>query len=257
MRSGSEARPLALLVVALSLPAAEGASAQTLAGRLLDASTDRPVALARVRLLARDSTPVALTVSDPDGWFAVTAPGAGGYLVTALSAFYLPRIDGPLQLGAGDTLRVELRIEPRPVPLDPVIARARKQRKFLADAGFYKRKGAGFGSFVTREDFERRDPQFLSDVVTDLPRARITIGPDGRRDIIFGAFGARGFCHPRVYMDGIIVAMGGSDRAEIDDLVSPKEVEAMEVYRSPAEVPIRYGGPASACGVIVIWLQRD
>jgi hypothetical protein len=34
-------------------------------------------------------------------------------------------------------------------------------------------------------------------------------------------------------------------------------VEAIEVYRSAAEIPAQFNGNNSACGVIVIWTRHD
>jgi hypothetical protein len=91
-----------------------------------------------------------------------------------------------------------------------------------------------------------------------------------------------GACHPRVFVDGLIVILGdarvrGTDvygfpeqateveadpsgRPEIalDDVVIPADVEAVEVYRRGSEVPAHFGGMSTAtqCGVIAIWTRR-
>ena len=91
-----------------------------------------------------------------------------------------------------------------------------------------------------------------------------------------------GPCHPRVYVDGLIVILGDArvrgtdiygfpeqptevradpaDRPEIalDDFVMPQDVEAIEVYRRASEVPAHFGGMSTAtqCGVIAIWTRR-
>jgi hypothetical protein len=64
-----------------------------------------------------------------------------------------------------------------------------------------------------------------------------------------------------VYVDHHLVSTGGlmaagAEPAAIDDLVSPHDVFAMEVYRSPAEVPSEFHGPNAGCGVIVLWTRR-
>jgi hypothetical protein len=68
----------------------------------------------------------------------------------------------------------------------------------------------------------------------------------------------RNACFPAIYVDGALarkgwVSLGGApplDLPTLDDLVSPEDIEAMEVYET--QVPVRFGG-GGGCGVVVIW----
>jgi len=44
----------------------------------------------------------------------------------------------------------------------------------------------------------------------------------------------------------------------VDDVVDPRDIEAIEVYRSGAQVPAQFGGmgPFTRCGVVVVWTRR-
>lgn len=44
----------------------------------------------------------------------------------------------------------------------------------------------------------------------------------------------------------------------VDDVVDPRDIEAIEVCRSGVEVPAVFGGmsPFTRCGAIVIWTRR-
>lgn len=64
--------------------------------------------------------------------------------------------------------------------------------------------------------------------------------------------GMRGSCLPEVYLDGV-PAPGAR---QIDQLITPMDIEAVEIYRSPSEVPARFTTAASQCGVILIWSRR-
>ena len=57
-------------------------------------------------------------------------------------------------------------------------------------------------------------------------------------------------CEPAVFIDGVRIHGGA---AAIDELVSPIEIAAVEVYRGPSEVPVEFSGPETGCGAIVIW----
>lgn len=43
---------------------------------------------------------------------------------------------------------------------------------------------------------------------------------------------------------------------DINQLVLPEQVLAIEVCRGPSEVPEQYGGAASGCGAILVWTKR-
>jgi hypothetical protein len=65
-------------------------------------------------------------------------------------------------------------------------------------------------------------------------------------------------CYPTLYVDGVPLAWSDGDAGSgIEDLVSPDEVEGIELYRDPLETPTRYTSLGRAyCGVIVVWTRR-
>jgi outer membrane receptor for ferrienterochelin and colicin len=44
---------------------------------------------------------------------------------------------------------------------------------------------------------------------------------------------------------------------DINAVVSPDQVEAIEVYRGPSEIPAEYSGNDAMCGVILIWTKQE
>lgn len=254
---------LAGLWLAALVPA-RPAAAQAVAGRVLDFVTDSAVVLARVRLVDSAGVVLAYTVSDDEGWFLLPAPGPGRYFLHAESGFYRERADGPLVLAAGDTAFVEYRLEPDPAGLDPIIVEARSQRIALQRAGFYERQKTGLGRFVTREKIEGRNARYMSDLFEAMPGVTLSRGQFGRREVLFRggirmatSGGGISACYPRVFIDGMLWALGGTTPTGLDDLIRPEEVEAVEVYRSPSEIPGQYGGAMAACGVLLIWTRVE
>jgi hypothetical protein len=60
-------------------------------------------------------------------------------------------------------------------------------------------------------------------------------------------------CGPRLFVDGMLVHVGGLDNPLlIDEFVNIQDVAGIEVYRGAVEVPAQYGGAESSCGVLVI-----
>jgi outer membrane cobalamin receptor len=122
----------------------------------------------------------------------------------------------------------------------------------------------GHGRFVLRSDIEERQPRRLSDLLRGMPGVRVF--SDGWfSDIRLRASGVTGFnasqttmCLPPVRIDGILVSHGNAgpgDRYNIDSLM-PHDVEAIEIYAGPAQVPAQFGGANSACGIVLIWTRH-
>jgi len=67
-----------------------------------------------------------------------------------------------------------------------------------------------------------------------------------------------GRCPYRVFMDGLLVVSDPfrGDQEWVRELVRPAEVEGIEVYTRPSQVPVQYGGAQGGCGVILIWTRR-
>ena len=141
------------------------------------------------------------------------------------------------------------------------------------------------GSQWTREQIQARAPQRVTDLLAGIPGARVVPGTSGLGragiELDGSLLSHGGRCHPRVFVDGIMVIRGdarargldvsglpaateaalpGAERPEmeLDDLVQPEDIQAVEVYRRASEVPVRFGGTSTStqCGVVVIWTRR-
>jgi hypothetical protein len=44
---------------------------------------------------------------------------------------------------------------------------------------------------------------------------------------------------------------------DINAVVNPEQVEAIEVFRGPSEIPVQYNDNNSQCGVILIWTRKE
>jgi hypothetical protein len=66
-------------------------------------------------------------------------------------------------------------------------------------------------------------------------------------------------CVPAVFLDGIHMPAG----FDINGLISPEEIEGIEVYRNALTAPVEFRLPAlsapdlsSVCGVIAVWSRQ-
>ena len=265
--------PLALLAAALLLAAP--AAAQTLRGRVLDASTGQPVAGATVTATTAEGRRAARAATGPDGAFSLQLRRAGPHRLSAERLGYRAATSGALDVQTRETVEVELRLSTADVVLDPlrVTARAEPARdRRLATTGFYDRERDGIGAFVRREDIEKVPTERMTDVLRRVPGVNLVTTRDGETFVVMRAgMASTGNCYPRVVLDGLPLQQGiGSGRVmgrgaastgnpglDLNDVIKPGNLEAIEIYRGPAEVPTQFGGTNSACGVIVLWTRTS
>ncbi|MBE0592175.1 MAG: TonB-dependent receptor [Gemmatimonadales bacterium] len=282
---GATAAVLALLLTGLGRPV----EAQVLRGRLRDVDTNAPIAGGVMTLIGENGARLVSFVTGENGDYRLQAPGPGTYLIEARRLGYRLWIDGPVELRSGDDWETEYHLRAIPVQLDPVevTAEATRYDPYLQQVGFFERQRSDFGHFVTREDIAARAPQKVTDVLISIPGVRLVPGAGGLGRSAIELRGSLlsygGVCHPRVFIDGLMVIRGDArprgqdiygmpeeglmgdargdpaERMEIalDDVVMPDDIQGMEVYRSAAQVPVRFGGTSTEtqCGVIVIWTR--
>jgi hypothetical protein len=170
---------------------------------------------------------------------------------------------GPFELETGRSVDVNISLSQFAVALDPVTVTAEMVTGYLEAVGFYRRQRTNAaGRFLDRADIEERLSR-AGDV------AELLTGVMGMEvgDPVPGSFGAsldvqRGQLSvagcpwgPRIYLDGLVIENRpiGGNHIVLSGLVRPEEVYGIEVYRTPSQIPIEYGGAESACGVLVIW----
>jgi hypothetical protein len=97
-----------------------GGERQVVEGVLLDARDGAPLAQGVVRLLDPEGAVVVSALTDQDGAFSLAAPSAGAYGLEASRLGYRTE-ERAIALEPGETLRVEFRLEPDAMLLDPLV----------------------------------------------------------------------------------------------------------------------------------------
>jgi hypothetical protein len=142
-----------------------------------------------------------------------------------------------------------------PIVLDALRVSVERRNRRLERSGYFQRRDYSPGGFfVEREEIEKRNPIFLTDLFRRALGFRV-VPTDGfgntvvsRRAII--TFQSPGNCVPAIYLDGMQV------EGILDHIVHPDDVEAIEAYAGISQIPSRWLGFHSACGVVVIWTRR-
>lgn len=278
-----------LMALALAAGTVSAAQAQELSGRVVDLDTEGPVAGATITLVSLNRGRVASATTDQQGRFRLVADRAGMFRAEVRRVGSLPVIDGPFDLAAHQVIETVYRIKLVPLTLEDldVVAEKEAAQRFLTEAGFYERQRSDFGKFIDRETIEARRARQFTDLLATVAGVRLTPFSSGfdRASVRLrgSSLSTGGACHPKVYLDGLLVVQGDArpfsrvlrqdpngvatevqaeefERTEVDinDVVMPNDIEALEIYRSGAQVPAKFGGTSTAtqCGVIVIWSRR-
>ncbi|HEX6133970.1 MAG TPA: carboxypeptidase regulatory-like domain-containing protein, partial [Longimicrobiales bacterium] len=237
----------------------ERTGAQGVQGILTDRQSGVPVRAVAITIRDASGEAVANGITDDRGFFRVHAPLPGRYVLSADALGYRPLPGEALEIARGRLAILEISLVPEAVQLDPLVVMAESRAFHLEVEGFYRRQMETGGYFITPELMERRRPRLVSDLLFGVAGAHIaepTTGIRGR-----AVWFTRPGCWPMVYVDRHLVSAGGlleagGEPAVVDELVPAADIQAIEVYRSPAEVPSEFNGPNAGCGVVVIWTRR-
>jgi hypothetical protein len=215
--------------------------AQSVRGTVVDSASGLPLAGAGVAVLNARGETVGHVVTDVSGSFTFRLSGFGEYRVRAVRIGFAGRVTEPITVDSLFAYTVQLALRPNPVPLDTLRVVAEKVTveklvPWLVENGFYNRRRWGFGYFLTRKEIERKIPVTMGDVLQGIPRTygQMFVGKPCRRTVV---------------VDGVPIHGGVG-------FVSPFDVEGVEVYNSPAGLPVQYSGYMSPCGAILIWTRR-
>jgi Carboxypeptidase regulatory-like domain/TonB-dependent Receptor Plug Domain len=115
---------------------------------------------------------------------------------------------------------------------------------------FYLRREerAAFGRFLDSEDIRRRGPANASDLFRTVPGVSIKNNPAAGGN----AVRIRN-CQPMVWVDG-----QRAPGAELDEVIRPEEIAAIEFYPSSAGTPAQYLERENRlCGLILVWTKSE
>ena len=243
-------------------------AAQSVRGKVLDAATGEGIAAVAVQALSAEGRDVGHTRTAADGSFQLQLRAPATVRIQAQRAGYRATLTDGLPVAMREAVEVEVRLSATAVAIEPLRVTARVEppkRRNLELNGFYERERLGIGKYVRREEIELRPSQNLAQVLSRVQGAAIHY--QGSRQYIYFTRNGRprlrqsfrgppqNACLPRLYVDGARVTYDANN--DINGVVNPGQVEAIEVFRGPAEIPVQYNDSNSACGVILIWTRHE
>ncbi|HEV8355860.1 MAG TPA: carboxypeptidase regulatory-like domain-containing protein [Gemmatimonadales bacterium] len=251
-----------LHLVLHALGAAQPGSPAELRGWVTTPS-EIPVVGAEVTLLAISRT----TVTDSSGRFVLVDLPAGEHVMRVRRIGFRGQWF-TASLYPGERKEVTIVLEPGTFQLPEIEVTARNAKpveyaythKF---DDFFRRREVGLGKFITREDIERRRPLRTADILTGVRGVRVRFREQFGRsaDVVITGCSA-----VSVWIDGAQqyfaefyrkpVGPNDSTAIAVGDFlerVRPSEIEMVEVYRGPSEIPAEF--LSGGCAAIVIWTR--
>jgi hypothetical protein len=158
----------------------------------------------------------------------------------------------PLQLGAGEIRDIRVLLSPVAMIMDSMSVVAEGPVIEKAFNGFESRKSRGFGTFITREQIEKKNPRVTTDLFRTVSGVKL-LRESGTPTVVSTRLGTMAYCPVRYFIDGANYPLYGQS---IDTMIQVADIGAIEVYPGGATVPPQFGGRESACGVIAIWTRQ-
>ncbi len=248
-----------LLAVALAaiLGTAPGETAAQeavdVAGTVVDDGTGGPIEGATVRL-ADASGSARETITGPDGAFAFAQVAPGTHTLAVRRLGY-EMLSTPLEVGAEAPPRLDVRLQPQAIPLEPLDVDVEGRAPGLVESGFYDRMEEGWGVYFEPEWIEASKGGFvrLRDYLWVLhgraPLSRcgaIPVYLDRRPIGTTPGWGTSGL-HP--------ARPPRSDRIPpLVEELSVSDLGAAEVYQAGTKIPMfAWTDATMSCGAIILW----
>ena len=217
----------------------------TLTGKVVNAA-GQPVVGARVDVIG---TPGA-TLTKEGGEFSIAGLPSGTQSVVVRQIGYAPE-ERAVELSTRAPARLEVKMERPATVLNTVVVKADRDIG-LERVGYTMRKKSGGGYYMTGEDVMKRAPNQLTDVFRSVPGLRVSPAGNGMDYVIESSRNVTGGC-VRYWVDGAVFE--AVFPGDVDRLVPPNEIAAIEVYNG-ISVPAQFQQAGnSSCTAIVIWTK--
>jgi len=231
--------------------AGQGASTEARSARVTGRVADA-VGTAIVKAEVRVTNTSVRAETGDDGRFELTGLPSGPVEVLVRRLGFAPATIA-LELGDGELRDIRVLLAPVAMALDSVAVTAEPvPTAEKAYQGFEMRKSRGFGTFITREEIEKKNPRVTTDLFRSVSGVKL-LRENGSPTVVSSRLGNLAYCPVRYYVDGTSYPLYGQS---IDIMVQVVDIGAIEVYPGGATVPPQFGGREAACGVIAIWTRQ-
>ena len=162
-----------------------------------------------------------------------------------------------LSVIGGRSHDLEVHLPPEAIEMAPIVVKVRPRRWFGDMEGLHDRIESGVGHIMTRTQIDERQPLHLGDMLRAVPGVDVV----QRGSSLSGGFEVSmrnaqnmmgQICPPAVWIDG----QKWRDPASAYTEIQGNDLEVVEVYKGPAEVPGEFLDSAASCGAVIVWTRR-
>lgn len=236
-------------ILAAAVPPAAPAEAQAPTAGLEVTVTARREPL-RHALVYVDGARAGITDSAGVATLGGLAPGRPRAVEVRHPGYRPHRVD--VRLAAGEVMRLEVELAEAPVELPGVDATVRWVRSGAVEEALRRierDRAAGLGP----DEIALYGGSSTGRLLGQIPAFRALLARSGGFDSVRGP----PTCRFAFWVDGVFDPHLGNTTGvgflgDLDALYPPQVLEAVEVYPI-AQVPARFGGSRSACGVVLLW----
>ena len=213
-----------------------------LTGKVINAA-GAPVANARVDV----SGTGAIALSRDDGTFGFTDLPSGTQALVVRQLGFEP-VEMAVELSGRAPKQVTVTMSKPARVLDPVAVVAERSKDGLDQVGWARRKKTGFGYFMGPDEIQQRQATRMTDLFRTVPSLRVV--PSGMDYVVESSRDAMGGCVNYVVDGSPYKSLFAGD---IDRLMPPNDVAAIEVYTG-SSTPAEFQSPGnSSCTTVVMW----
>jgi hypothetical protein len=136
--------------------------------------------------------------------------------------------------------------------IDPVTVTARRAAG-LDKVGFTQRKKSGQGYYLDEEQIQRMRPNYITDILRQVPSLRVSASPRG--DVVSSTRAPTSLMSAgciQYIVDG--TPWLSTQPGDVNSFVNGSEVVAVEVYDGPSTPP-QYARSMQDCTTIVLWTK--
>lgn len=233
---------LVLALVVLWVHPLHGQSGGSIGGTTIDAQTGMPIVGASITIPVLSRA----VVSDEGGHFLHSPLEAGSYVVQVHALGYIPSAKA-FDLTTGQSVTHVFQLTTIPPVLPNVVVSGHPGSVGRRFEDFDRRRALKRGQFLTRAEIEARNAVNLSDLIQTMRGIRTECA--GFTCIVETSRSTHG-CRPAFFVDGRMSTTFGPT-------TPVRDIEGIEVYLGPSEIPAEYLGPDSGCGAIGIWTKSS
>ncbi len=238
-------------------PCADREGGSVVLGTVSDRDTGEPVTEAILRVLPLGCG----TLTDGEGRFRIDGLPAGEYELRIRHVGFGERTVS-LDVPGDRTVDLAIRLPPEAIEVEEIRVEVERTVRvpYLEHRGFYHRMERDWGQFFDPLFFERNHVVDMRHLLSRVHGFQMVSGfienrraPGCGRRNPFGGRSEKSY--PMVYLDGHPVGNVMTTKT-LNSFVSPADIGAVEVYRSPSETAPDFIDSRARCGVIVIWTKR-